>query len=83
MGSEELSRLWSLSNDAEYLVSAESKHIPSLEEFLQPFKEQMNPNSGVDEEDKVKNDKVYNWRAFRLLAKQKLYSFSRVNPFFF
>ncbi|EED89365.1 predicted protein [Thalassiosira pseudonana CCMP1335] len=44
---------------------------PSLTDFLDPYIEALDPESGIEAEYHPRNDKVYSWRALRLLARNQ------------
>lgn len=67
-----LLRQWAAQQHVDHLADSTKSPAPSLTEFLTPMLEQMNPDAGIEEEYKLKNDKLYVWRAMRLLAKHKL-----------
>lgn len=79
MGNTELSRLWNLSTDDSYLTNLNRIYLPNLKDYLKPLELEINnPKSDIEEEFKLKNNKVYNWKGLRLVAKQKLHLFSRI-----
>jgi len=82
LGNQELSRLWNLGgNSLQALASSDSKRrVPSLAEYLKPVEEQMDPAAGIEEEYKLKNDKVYTWKALRLMAKKDVSLLAKVAP---
>ena len=47
-------------------------HIPTLNHFLQPFRDAEDPEEGIEEEYHPKNQPVYCWRGFRLLTGSNL-----------
>jgi THO complex subunit 1 len=67
MPNAELTRLWNIPKLA--IDDAERSYEPKLDEFLQPLIEQLDPMSGVEEQYFLSNDKVYAWRATRLVAR--------------
>jgi len=69
LGNSELTRLWNLTigeNEIESLV--DRVRSPVLEEFLKLDE--------IDRFSEIKQNKVYSWRALRLIARQKLSYFS-------
>lgn len=46
--------------------------VPTLEDFLAPVVEQMDPEAGIEEAFKIKNDKIYAWKALRLMRRTDL-----------
>eukprot|EP00898_Chlorokybus_atmophyticus_P000119 jgi/Chlat1/1107/Chrsp110S08639 len=76
MGNPELDRLWNISADnLAFLKTRAHTRLPDVVEFLQPMAEQLDPDAGIDEEYKLKNDRVYCWKALRLIARAQLPSF--------
>jgi len=61
-------------------------HTPDLEDYLKPLAEQMQvdptalsgPTPVLDEVEKLSKNKVYTWKALRLIAKSKLHYFSKI-----
>ena len=53
--------------------------IPSLADYLKEVHEQMDPDAGIEEEHKVKNDKSFQWKALRLMAKKDVALLSKVS----
>jgi THO complex subunit 1 len=51
--------------------------VPAVDKWLSNVKVEMDPDEDVEEEYKRKNDKVYAWRALRLLAHQDIKVFSK------
>jgi len=78
MGNPELSRLWNLPLIEENLTSSDRMHTPTLQQYLKPLEEQMDPEAGIEEEYKLKNNKVYTWKALRLIVRHKLNYFSKI-----
>jgi len=80
LGNAALSRLWNMGgNSLEDIAKKTQDVIPSLEEYLKPVHEQADPEAGIEEEYKVKNDKVYQWKALRLMAKKDVALLSKVS----
>jgi len=81
LGHSELSRLWNLgSNSLEAIADSSSKQrVPSLAKYLQPVVEQMDPAAGIEDEYKLKNDKVFTWKALRLMAKKDVSLLAKVS----
>ena len=48
-----------------------TKTLPTLESFLSPYVEALDPENGIEGEYHPRNDKVYCWRALRLLARDQ------------
>jgi len=79
LGNLELDRLWNLSMDnTSALGDKKGKTTPSLPDFLQPVIDDMDPTAEIEEYYKSKNDKVFTWKALRLIAKENLGAFSRL-----
>jgi len=82
LGNSALTRLWNMgSNSLEAIAKRqqESSQIPSLEAYLKPVAEQMDPEAGSEEEYKLKNDKASCWKALRLMAKKDVGLLSKVS----
>ncbi|GAX80221.1 hypothetical protein CEUSTIGMA_g7659.t1 [Chlamydomonas eustigma] len=58
------------------LKATERKLMPTLQEFLDPVKTELDPENGIEEEYKTKNDKVYAWKASRMLSRYHLSHFN-------
>eukprot|EP01102_Stenamoeba_stenopodia_P018297 TRINITY_DN6686_c0_g1_i5.p1 TRINITY_DN6686_c0_g1~~TRINITY_DN6686_c0_g1_i5.p1 ORF type:complete len:763 (-),score=209.77 TRINITY_DN6686_c0_g1_i5:25-2223(-) len=52
--------------------------IPDLLEYLRPLAEQMDPAAGIEDEYKLSKNKVYEWKALRLISRTKLQYFSKM-----
>jgi len=78
MGNPYLSRLWNIDVGNDVMMQKDRVQMPSLQEFLKPLEEQVAPDSGIEEEYKLKNNKVYTWKALRLVAKHRLQYFSKL-----
>lgn len=62
-----------------FLRRGERGHTPSLEEWLKPVVEQMSPEAAIENQYKLINtDKVYVWRAKRLIFRQSLEHFGTI-----
>lgn len=48
-----------------------TQSLPTLESFLNPYVEALDPDNGIEGEYHPRNDKVYCWRALRLLARDQ------------
>ena len=48
------------------------KALPTLEEYLEPYVEALDPESGIEAEYHPGNDPLYAWRAMRLYARHQL-----------
>ena len=44
--------------------------VPSLSAYLQPLVEQLDPEAGIEKEYLLTNDKVWMWKALRLMSKK-------------
>ncbi|KAL7480242.1 hypothetical protein ACHAW6_005937 [Cyclotella cf. meneghiniana] len=53
------------------IISTIKKSLPTLDTFLEPYVEALDPEAEVDAEYHPGNDKVYCWRALRLLARSQ------------
>ena len=59
IGNPELDRLWNLGVDnIAFLTSKDRELSPAVKDYLLPLREQMEPDAGIEEEYKLKNDKV-------------------------
>ena len=80
LGNSALTRLWNMGgNSLEDIAQKQSDMVPSLEGYLAPVAEQMDPEAGIEEEYKVKNDKAFQWKALRLMAKKDVGLLSKVS----
>lgn len=52
--------------------------VPDVFEFLEDYKEALDPDSGIEAEYHPKNDKLFCWRAMRLLSKKYLGNFNLI-----
>ena len=69
LGNEALDRLWNISQDNyECLDFEDQEKVPKMEDLVQRVVTQAQADSGVDESEKLANDKLYCWRVKRLLA---------------
>eukprot|EP01025_Chloroclados_australasicus_P044923 TRINITY_DN4894_c0_g1_i2.p1 TRINITY_DN4894_c0_g1~~TRINITY_DN4894_c0_g1_i2.p1 ORF type:complete len:627 (-),score=82.35 TRINITY_DN4894_c0_g1_i2:206-2086(-) len=75
-GCKELDRLWS---QPSHLKVSERGRLCSLEEFLEPVIQEMDPEQGIEEQYKTRNDKLYKWRAMRLLSKYSLQTLAKIH----
>lgn len=77
LGSSELDELWNVTDSNSSCLGCEDRdHLPNLEEFLAPVATQMDPDPEVQGQPKIKDDPVYCWKAYRLLARQNLAVFA-------
>lgn len=58
----------------------EKAHMPSLDAYLQPLIEQMDPSSGIEKEYRLDNHPVYVWTAKRLILAQDYDNFKQDEP---
>lgn len=80
VGSKELTKLWNMgSNDLESIAKRHAESHPALGEYLKPVLVQMDPDEGIEEEYRLKNDKTFCWKALRLISKQDVSLLSKVN----
>jgi THO complex subunit 1 len=54
--------------------------VPTVEEHLADYVEALDPESGIEPEYHPKNDKLFAWRALRLLSVDHLGQFDKVGP---
>ncbi|KAK3257188.1 hypothetical protein CYMTET_33716 [Cymbomonas tetramitiformis] len=83
IGNGDLDCLWNLSADNMTALAPEVREhacIPPMRKFFEPVMEEMDPDNGFEDEFKHKNDKVYSWKAHRILAKTNLQMFSKMGP---
>ena len=66
-------------NTLEDIAKKQKEHVPDLSEYLKTVYEQADPEAGIEEEYKVKNDKAFCWKAFRLIAKKNVGLLSEVS----
>ena len=84
LGTEELTRLWNCGSTE--LGELTESSVPTLARHLEPAVEQMQENAAMTEEQKseidpddlYKNDKLFVWRALRLMAKSDVKAFERL-----
>ena len=84
LGTEELTRLWNCGSTE--LDELTESSVPTLARHLEPAVEQMQENAAMTEEQKseidpddlYKNDKLFVWRALRLMAKSDVKAFERL-----
>lgn len=78
LGHPDLDRLWNLSTDNTSCLDFEDQAtVPTLRDFMRPVVSQADPAEGVQREDKVQNDKVFCWKALRLMARADLAAFAK------
>ena len=59
LGTQELNDLWNLTESNTSSLRAEDRgHLPTCQEFMEDVIEQLNPEEGIEDEYKRKNDKV-------------------------
>ena len=56
------------------------KVVPTLESHFEDFVEALDPDSGIEAEYHPKNDRVFCWRALRLLSNDHLEVFATLRP---
>ena len=79
-GNAALTKLWNMGGNAlEDIAQKQSEVVPGLSDYLAPVAEQMDPEAGIEEEYKVKNDKAFQWKALRLMAKKDVALLSKVS----
>mmetsp|Transcript_38925 Transcript_38925/g.69706 ORF Transcript_38925/g.69706 Transcript_38925/m.69706 type:complete len:558 (-) Transcript_38925:145-1818(-) len=77
LGRPALDHLWNLTESNTSCLNAEDRgDLPTCREFLEVVLDQMEPEEGIEDAYKQKEDKVYLWKALRLLARQNLQVFS-------
>lgn len=75
----EVSSLWTApQRDHEAFVASDArKPVPLVAEHLQPLAEQLDPDAGIDEEYMLKNDKMWCWKALRLIGRTNWSAFQK------
>ena len=80
LGNSALTRLWNMGGNAlDDIAERQKELMPTLDEYLKPVYEQADPEAGIEEEYKMKNDKAFCWKAFRLIAKKNVGLLSKVS----
>lgn len=80
LGNSALTRLWNMGdNDLDSIAKKHAELMPGLQDYLKQVYEQADPEAGIEEEYKVKNDKAFCWKAFRLMSKKDVGLLSHVN----
>uniref|UniRef100_A0A7S2C5F8 Uncharacterized protein n=1 Tax=Haptolina brevifila TaxID=156173 RepID=A0A7S2C5F8_9EUKA len=80
LGNASLTRLWNMGGNSLEDIARKTQDVtPTLEEYLKPVLVDMDPAEGIEEEYKKKNDKVYSWKALRLMAKKDVGLLSKVS----
>eukprot|EP00887_Chlorella_sp_A99_P000489 scaffold17.g489.t1 len=76
VGTDELDRLWNLTEDNLSCLSADDRGgFKSLHQLMDPVIEQM--HEGADDAMKASKSKVYSWKTLRMVARQNLQAFSK------
>ena len=78
LGNASLTRLWNMGGNSLEAIG-QKDYMPSLEAYLKPVHEQMDPEAGIEEEYKLKNDKAFQWKALRLMARKDVSLLSKVS----
>ena len=78
LGNASLTRLWNMGGNSLEAIG-QKDFMPSLEAYLKPVHEQMDPEAGIEEEYKLKNDKAFQWKALRLMARKDVSLLSKVS----
>jgi len=79
LGNNELTRLWNMGGNSLDAISQAKQSTPALAEYLKPVQEQMDPEAGIEEEYKLKNDKAFTWKALRLMGKKDVSLLGKVS----
>ena len=80
LGNAALTKLWNMGgNELDDIAKRQQELMPGLDDYLKPVYEQADPEAGIEEEYKVKNDKAFCWKAFRLIAKKNVGLLSKVS----
>jgi hypothetical protein len=77
MGNPALSRLWAEHDVPPEQMCRLQRKGPSPETFLQEYKEQLAPGSGVEPMYHLSKNRLYVWRALRLVSRRSLESFCK------
>eukprot|EP00158_Paraphelidium_tribonemae_P005449 Partr_v1_DN27346_c2_g1_i2_m46511 putative tHO complex len=80
LGIKELARLWKR-NEEFNTGHDENLDRVSLQEFLEPLIEQMDPDNMVEREYWLSNDSAYLWKALRLAAQERLDMLERLGEY--
>ena len=70
----------SLSNKRPLLKDLPSSQTSCLEDHLQDYVEALDPESGIEAQYHPKNNKLFLWRALRLMAADHLPDFDKIGP---
>ncbi|CAE1172265.1 THOC1 [Acanthosepion pharaonis] len=80
MGNPELTRLWNLCPDNNEACKSEKRiFLPTLEDFFVDAIEQADPEAMMDEDLKLVNEQVFQWKALRLLARRSPHFFTHTH----
>ncbi|KAL7471469.1 hypothetical protein ACHAXS_013097 [Conticribra weissflogii] len=60
-----------IETDLPKITAKMTESIPSLSDFLHPYIEALDPENGIEDTYHPRNDKVYCWRALRMLARDQ------------
>lgn len=78
VGTEELDRLWNISEDNLSMLSAADRGgFKSLRQLMDPVINELNEGGDGDEQFKASRNKVYSWKALRVLARENLPVFAQ------
>ena len=78
LGHPDLDQLWNICEDNTSCLNYEDQGmVPSVRDYLNPVIDQADPEDMIEEAYKVKNDKVYSWKALRLVARSNIATFGR------
>jgi len=73
LGQHALSALWKNNGDSmEELADQKQDFAPSVKSVIEPVIEELDPESGIEEQYRSKNGGLYSWRALRVLSKHCL-----------
>ncbi|CAC5356367.1 THOC1 [Mytilus coruscus] len=80
MGSAELTRLWNLSPDNMDACKDEKRvFLPSLEDYFSDAIDQNDPEAMIEDQYKLINDQIFQWKSLRLLARRSPHFFTHTN----
>ncbi|XP_033738778.1 LOW QUALITY PROTEIN: THO complex subunit 1-like [Pecten maximus] len=80
MGSSELTRLWNINPNNMGACRAEKRlFLPTLEDYFAEAMDQADPEAMVEDEYKMINEQIFQWKSLRLLARRSPHFFTHTN----
>lgn len=70
LGNAELARLWKLPSNRAAIERSDNSGMPSLMKYMETLRDEADPDAGMEEPYKSKNNKVWTWKAMRLITRQ-------------